>query len=134
MFSFPAMPLDRTPPFSPDTLRQKALQASALLKTMANEDRLMLLCHLVLGRMNVGELEQASAIHQPTLSQQLAVLRRKGLVLTEKEGKYVYYRLADDKVLHIMRTLWDLYCAPTQAPQAEDHDPSQAPPGRASGH
>ncbi|MDY0309399.1 MAG: metalloregulator ArsR/SmtB family transcription factor [Castellaniella sp.] len=122
------MTINPNPPFSPDILRQKVWQACALLKTLANEDRLMLLCHLVLRRMNVSELEQASGIHQPTLSQQLAVLRHEGLVETEKEGKYVYYRLADDKVPHIMRTLWELYCAPPPAPQAETHEPPHASP------
>ncbi|MFT3665602.1 metalloregulator ArsR/SmtB family transcription factor [Piscinibacter sp.] len=99
----------RTKP--PEQLREHAGEASALLKALANEDRLMLLCQIASARLNVGELEALTGIRQPTLSQQLAVLRQEGLVDTEKEGKYVYYRLADEKVVRVMRTLWDIYCA-----------------------
>ena len=102
------------PSMSPEQLRSHAAQACALLKALSNEDRLLLLCHMAVDRLNVGELEALTGIHQPTLSQQLAVLRQEGLVDTEKEGKYVYYRLANDKVMRVMRTLWDIYCAPQQ--------------------
>lgn len=95
-----------------EQLREHADEACALLKALANEDRLMLLCQMASARQNVGELEAATGIRQPTLSQQLAVLRQEGLVVTEKEGKYVYYRLANDNVVRIMRTLWEIYCAP----------------------
>ena len=98
--------------FEPDALRDAALDACALLKVLANPDRLLLLCELAAGERNVGELEAALGIGQPTLSQQLAVLRQEGLVETEKEGKYVYYRLANDNVVRVMRMLWDIYCAP----------------------
>ncbi|HMN79595.1 MAG TPA: metalloregulator ArsR/SmtB family transcription factor [Burkholderiaceae bacterium] len=98
-------------PMTPEQLRQHVGQACALLKVLANEDRLMLLCHLAAVRLNVGELETATGIRQPTLSQQLSVLRQEGLVETEKEGKYVYYKLASDEVVRIMRTLRDIYCA-----------------------
>lgn len=104
---------------TPEALRENAGRACALLKTLANGDRLMLLCQLVSARLNVGELEQATGIRQPTLSQQLAVLRQEGLVDTEKEGKYVYYRLTDDRALRVIYTLWDIYCAPA----------AQKPPG-----
>jgi DNA-binding transcriptional ArsR family regulator len=96
----------------PEQLREHAGQACALLKVLANEERLMLLCQIAFARFNVGELEAITGIRQPTLSQQLAVLRRKGLVETEKEEKYVYYRLAIDDVVRIMHTLRDIYCAP----------------------
>ncbi|MFJ5483705.1 metalloregulator ArsR/SmtB family transcription factor [Pectobacterium actinidiae] len=97
---------------TPETMRENAGRACALLKALANEDRLMLLCQMANERLNVGELEELTGIRQPTLSQQLAVLRQEGLVDTEKEGKYVYYRLADDNAVRVMRTLWDIYCAP----------------------
>ncbi|HBP0979037.1 metalloregulator ArsR/SmtB family transcription factor [Comamonas sp. Y6] len=102
----------KTPSHTPEQLREHASEACALLKALANEDRLMLLCQMAPGRLNVGQLEAATGIRQPTLSQQLAVLRQEGLVDTEKEGKFVYYRLASDDVVRIMRTLWDIYCAP----------------------
>ncbi len=75
-------------------LRESASQACALLKALANEDRLLLLCQLVQNERNVSELESLTGIHQPTLSQQLGVLRDEGLVATRREGKYVYSRSA----------------------------------------
>ena len=95
------------PPFNksnlkaPEQLCEHAGEACALLKVLANEDRLMLLCQIASARHNVGELEAITGIRQPTLSQQLAVLRQEGLVETEKEGKYVYYRLANDNVVRV---------------------------------
>ena len=106
------MPSSKTQsPMTPEQLREHAGAACTLLKVLANEDRLMLLCHLAAMRLNVGELETITGIRQPTLSQQLGVLRQEGLVETEKEGKYVYYTLASDQVVQIMRTLRGIYCA-----------------------
>jgi DNA-binding transcriptional ArsR family regulator len=95
-------------------LRASASRACSLLKTMANEDRLMLLCHLIDTELNVGELEALTEIRQPTLSQQLGVLRDEKLVSTRREGKYIFYRLANPAVLSMMRTLHRLYCEPTK--------------------
>jgi len=92
-------------------LSAAADQAQQLLKALANRDRLLLLCQLVDGERNVGELEQQLGIIQPTLSQQLAVLRREGLVATRREGKLVYYRVASDDALAILHTLYALFCA-----------------------
>ncbi len=103
---------DKTDLKAHEQLREHAGEACHLLKALANEDRLMLLCQMASVRQNVGELEAATGIRQPTLSQQLAVLRQEGLVATEKKGKYVYYRLANDNVVRIMRTLWEIYCGP----------------------
>lgn len=91
-------------------LRSSASRACSLLKTMANEDRLMLLCHLIDAELNVGELESLTGIRQPTLSQQLGVLRDEKLVSTRREGKFIYYKLASPAVLGIMQTLYGLYC------------------------
>ncbi|MDR0736946.1 MAG: metalloregulator ArsR/SmtB family transcription factor [Zoogloeaceae bacterium] len=101
-------------PFSlhdPEVLRVHADAACALLKALSNTDRLMLLCCMGGERRNVGELEAATGIRQPSLSQQLAVLRQEGLVTTEKEGKYVYYRLSDPRALRLMQTLAGIFCA-----------------------
>ena len=103
-------------PEAPQQLREHAAAACALLKALANRDRLMLLCELADARLNVGELESLTGISQPTLSQQLAVLRQEALVETEKQGKYVYYRLASDEVVRVMRTLSEIYCAPETGP------------------
>lgn len=95
-----------------EALRQVAGRASSLLGSLANPDRLMILCTLVQGECNVGELAQRSGIVQPTLSQQLTVLRREELIASRKEGKYVYYRLENPAVLAVMQTLYGIFCAP----------------------
>ncbi len=87
-----------------------ASKACAMLKILANEDRLLILCQLIQGKKNVGELEQLLGIRQPTLSQQLTVLREEKLVSTERQGKYIYYSLASPEAVQIMYTLFDLYC------------------------
>lgn len=92
------------------SLRSAASEACALLKTLANEDRLLILCELSQGTRNVGELEELLNIHQPTLSQQLTVLREENLVVTERKGKYIYYSLASQEAIQIMETLFKLYC------------------------
>lgn len=95
-----------------EALRQVAGRASSLLGSLANPDRLLILCTLVQGECNVGELAQRSGIVQPTLSQQLTVLRREELIASRKEGKYVYYRLENPAVLAVMQTLYGIFCAP----------------------
>ena len=92
-------------------LSSAADQAQQLLKALANRDRLLLLCQLVEGERSVGELEQLLGIVQPTLSQQLAVLRREGLAATRREGKQVYYRVASAQALAVLNTLYGLFCA-----------------------
>lgn len=94
----------------PETLRGAASQAVAALKSLANEDRLLLLCQLSQGEMCVGDLEEALDIRQPTLSQQLGVLRVEGAVATRKQGKNVYYSVADPALLEILAVLYRLYC------------------------
>ncbi|WP_283602984.1 ArsR/SmtB family transcription factor [Serratia proteamaculans] len=93
-----------------DSMRQAAAQAGTLLRTLGNEDRLLLLCQLSQGEMSVGELAQALAIRQPTLSQQLGVLRQEGLVATRRDGKQIYYAVSDEKALAILGILYQLYC------------------------
>ena len=91
-------------------IRKAAGKATAMLRVLANEDRLLLLCQLTEGEKNVTELEALLDIHQPTLSQQLGVLRREGLVETRREGKNIYYQVRDRKELTLLQTLYDLYC------------------------
>lgn len=91
-------------------LRESATKACSLLKVLANEDRLLLLCQLTEGECNVGELEAKVGIRQPTLSQQLSVLREEGMVNVRREGKYIYYSLANHEVIQVMNTLSGLYC------------------------
>ncbi len=98
------------PPLDPRVLRQAAVQAVARLKLLANEDRLLLLCQLSQGEMCVSELEASLDIRQPTLSQQLGVLRRQGVVATRREGKNIHYRVADPALLEVLAVLYRLYC------------------------
>ena len=94
------------------SMRAHAGEAVAMLKVLGNTDRLMLLCQLTQQARTVGELEQLTGISQPTLSQQLGVLRREGLVSTRREGKFIWYQLADDRALQLMQTIHQLFCAP----------------------
>jgi DNA-binding transcriptional ArsR family regulator len=94
----------------PERLRQASDAAVASLRLLANPERLLLLCQLSQGEHCVGDLETALDIHQPTLSQQLGVLRREGVVATRREGKHVYYRVADAQLLELLATLYRLYC------------------------
>ncbi|GLU30631.1 metalloregulator ArsR/SmtB family transcription factor [Trinickia caryophylli] len=91
-------------------LREAAAQCCGLLKAMAHEDRLLLLCQLTEGEHNVGQLEELVGIRQPSLSQHLGVLREEGLVNARRDGKYIYYSLASFEVVSIMQTLSTLYC------------------------
>lgn len=103
------MPTRRTV-IDPSLLRKAAGEAVGALKVLANEARLVLLCQLSQGEMCVSELEEALDIRQPTLSQQLGVLRTEGVVKTRRDGKYVYYSVADPKVMQVLEVLYRIYC------------------------
>jgi len=101
----------RKPAFDLTALAPKAAQAARLLRLLANEKRLLLVCHLVAeSEMSVGALADAVDLSQPALSQHLSLLREDGLVATRKEAQTVFYRLADQKVARLLRLLRDLYC------------------------
>ena len=91
---------------------EAAATAAALLKALANEDRLRILCHLAAGEKNVTELQEILGIRQPTLSQQLSRLRFEGLVEFRRDGKNIHYRLASDEAAKVLEVLYELYCAP----------------------
>lgn len=88
----------------------QALVVSERLKVLSNSDRLKILCLLVDSEMNVQQIELQTDIHQPTLSQQLTVLRKSEMVSTRRKGKQIFYQLSDPKVLILMQTLYQLYC------------------------
>jgi len=110
----PAMK-SRTPVIDPQALRLAAGEAVCALKLLANEDRLLLLCQLSLGEACVSELEEQLDIRQPTLSQQLGVLRSEGVVATRRQGKHIFYSVADPAMLEILAVLYRLYC-PKETP------------------
>jgi len=95
-------------------MRAAAAQACALLKVLGNPDRLMLLCQLSQGEYAVGELESLLGIGQPTLSQQLTVLREEQLVGTRREGKQIFYRIDSNEALAILQVLYQQFCLPSQ--------------------
>lgn len=93
-----------------DAMHAAAGEASRLMKTLANPDRLMLLCRLAQGEASVSELEAELGILQPTLSQQLTVLREEALVETRRDGRRVFYRLKPTPALAVIRVLYDQFC------------------------
>jgi len=99
----------------PKRLQASARKATALLKAMANERRLTILCHLAGGEKSVGTLEAVLDLSQSALSQHLARLRTDRIVLTRREGQTIYYRLAGNEATAIMATLHSLYYSPTKA-------------------
>ena len=96
-------------------LRGSARRASALLKAMANERRLLILCCLAMGEQSVGSLEKQVGLSQAALAQHLARLRRDKLVTTRRAAQTIYYKLASDEVGAVMATLHAVYCAPGAA-------------------
>jgi ArsR family transcriptional regulator len=100
-------------------MQAAAAQACALLKALGNSDRLLLLCQLTQGEFCVSELESMLGIQQPTLSQQLGVLREEKLVSTRREGKQIYYTLASKEAMAVLQVLYQLYCI---KPQGEKND------------
>lgn len=101
-------------------LRVSADKATKFLKLMANADRLMLLCQLSLGEKSVSALETALDIRQPTLSQQLTILRKSALVETRREGKNIFYRIANPSALAVMQVLHREICQSHVIPPEAD--------------
>ncbi|MFK7159565.1 metalloregulator ArsR/SmtB family transcription factor [Marinospirillum sp. MEB164] len=93
-------------------MQQQAQQASRLMQACAHPGRLLLLCQLALEELNVGELEQRVGLHQPSLSQQLGVLRREGLIRARRAGQQVYYQLQDPRTAELLRSLYRIFCTP----------------------
>lgn len=93
-----------------EQMREHAADAAQFLKTLANEQRLLLLCALVEGEQNVGELNAKVALSPSALSQHLAWLREAEFVTTRREAQAIYYRLSDKRVMRIMGVLKDIFC------------------------
>lgn len=105
-----------------EAMQRAAVDACALLKVLANPDRLLLLCQLSQGELCVGDLEDATGIRQPTLSQQLTVLREEQLVHTRREGKQIFYSIVSREAIAIMRLLYELYCSDPKCEKAPGND------------
>lgn len=91
-------------------MQQHAGEAAALLRSLGNEQRLLVLCHLVEGELGVGALLSRIALSQSALSQHLGVLREAGLVQTRREGQQVFYSLVPGPAQQVMATLHAIYC------------------------
>ena len=93
----------------------RAGEVAGVLKALANQRRLMLLCKLVeLGQASVGQLAEAVGLSQSALSQHLAKMRDEGLVGFERSGQSLFYRIADPRVEALLGQLYQLYCAPKE--------------------
>jgi DNA-binding transcriptional ArsR family regulator len=95
-------------------LDRAASEAAGMLRVLSNPSRLRLLCALLPGPLCVGELEQQLGASQSYVSGQLARMRAEGLVAADREGRVVYYRLADPRLEPILETLFDVFCRPAQ--------------------
>lgn len=107
---------------SPDDfnkLLEQARTASELLKALAHEGRLLILCLLAEGEKSVTELEEAMRMPQAAVSQQLARLRFDRLVNTRRDGRTIYYSIASKEVSSVIETLYGLFCAPVRSEEAE---------------
>ncbi len=87
-------------------------RAAKLLKALANERRLMILCRLVDGERSVGRLQPTVGLSQSALSQHLAVLREEGVVATRRDGPTVWYRISDPGTVRVVATLGEIFCPP----------------------
>ncbi len=97
-------------PSETDFMRQ-AGEASRLLKAMANESRLLVLCFLAEeGELSVGDLAQSVGLSQSALSQHLAKLREDDLVATRKDAQSVFYRVCDPNAQRVLELLHDMFC------------------------
>lgn len=111
------MAASKLPVFDADTcpedmekMMRNAQLASNFLKAISHEGRLMILCHLTTGEKSVTELEDLLSARQAAVSQQLSRLRLEGLVTPRRDGKTIYYSLADERPQKIMEVVYDLFC------------------------
>lgn len=93
------------------TLERKAGEAAGLLKLLANENRLLVLCRLAMaGELSVTALVEAVDLSQSALSQHLAKMRDDGLLATRRDAQTIYYRIADPNAARLLALLKDIYC------------------------
>jgi DNA-binding transcriptional ArsR family regulator len=93
-----------------EVMARNAAKAEALLKQLANANRLLVLCVLVSGEKTVGDLVKTVGLSQSALSQHLAKMRESGLVTAEKRGQLVYYNIASMEANALLSTLYLIYC------------------------
>ncbi len=91
-------------------MQKQAERVSELLKLLSAPNRLLILCHLVEAELSVGELCEVVGMKAPAMSQQLALLRREGLIASRRDGQTIYYSIDDKKVKKLMAFLYATYC------------------------
>lgn len=99
-----------------DGMYEKAKEASLFLKALSHQTRLLILCYLIEGEKSVSELEALLSRRQASVSQQLARLRLEGFIVPRREGKAVYYSLADERVKTMIGTIHSLFCDTSEDP------------------
>lgn len=97
-------------PFKASEMKAHSKDAANLLKKLANEHRLQILCTLIDSELSVGELNELVDLSQSSLSQHLASLREAGLVQTRRESQTIYYRLCGDDAIQIITVLQSIFC------------------------
>lgn len=102
--------LNNLEPHEIDSMMEQVRDATGFLKALAHEGRLMMLCHLVSGEKTVTEFETLLSKRQPAVSQQLMRLRSDGLVTARRDGKAIYYAIADPRVAQVVSTLHEMFC------------------------
>jgi ArsR family transcriptional regulator, virulence genes transcriptional regulator len=98
-----------------DMMEAAADNASDLLKALANRHRLLIVCQLIDGERSVGDLAEFLGLRDSTVSQHLALLRRDGLVSARRDAQTIYYSIASDPAREVLKTLYQMYCAPPKA-------------------
>lgn len=93
-----------------DAMMDSAKEATDFLKALAHEGRLMILCRLVEGECSVAEFETMLSARQAAVSQQLTRLRLEGLVKTRRDGKTMYYSIADERVSEMVGHIYNMFC------------------------
>ena len=93
-----------------NSMRDSADVVVNVLKSLANTDRLIILCHLAQQELNVSQIEDMTDIKQPTLSQQLMMLRKSDVVMTRRAGKQIFYSIKDQHLIQVLNQLHQLYC------------------------
>lgn len=92
-------------------MHDAADEATALLRALANRNRLLLLCQLTAGERSVGELAEQLELRDAAVSQQLALLRKDGLVATRRDGQTIFYRLHSREAAALLEKLYEVFCA-----------------------
>ena len=98
-----------------DMMEAAADQASELLKALSNRHRLLIICQLIDGERSVGELAEFLNLRDSTVSQHLALLRKDGLVAARRDAQTIYYSIASDPAREVLKTLYQVFCAPPKA-------------------